>query len=86
MHSLIYIYIHTILCTCDEGTPIASLRSPALQARAMAETGTAPNGLVSELMSVVRSHGVKGLWAGWAPISLRAISASVSMTAYESLK
>lgn len=56
------------------------------QARAMAETGQAPSGLVSELMSVVRSHGVKGLWAGWAPISIRAVSASLSMTAYESLK
>lgn len=65
--------------------PLDVLRT-RVQARAMAETGTAPNGLVSELMSVVRSHGVKGLWAGWAPISLRAISASVSMTAYESLK
>ena len=52
----------------------------------MAETGQAPGGLVSELMSVVRSHGVKGLWAGWAPISIRAVSASLSMTAYESLK
>eukprot|EP00438_Fugacium_kawagutii_P002675 Skav222016 [mRNA] locus=scaffold2020:391099:391636:- [translate_table: standard] len=67
--------------------PLDVLRT-RVQARAgaMAETGTAPSGLVNELMSVVRSHGVKGLWAGWAPISLRAISASVSMTAYESLK
>eukprot|EP00434_Breviolum_minutum_P010737 symbB.v1.2.009469.t1/scaffold600.1/size182905/9 len=65
--------------------PLDVLRT-RVQARAMAETGQAPSGLVSELMSVVRSHGVKGLWAGWAPISIRAVSASLSMTAYESLK
>jgi len=65
--------------------PLDVLRT-RVQARAMAFSGQAPSGLVSELMSVVRSHGVKGLWAGWAPISIRAVSASLSMTAYESLK
>lgn len=64
--------------------PLDVLRT-RVQARAMTETPAAP-GLGSELMSVVRSHGIKGLWAGWGPISLRAISASVSMTAYESFK
>ena len=67
--------------------PLDVLRT-RVQARAMAETPSASSapGLGSELMNVVRSHGIKGLWAGWGPISLRAISASVSMTAYESFK
>ena len=65
--------------------PLDVLRT-RVQSRAMATTTTSPQGLVSELMAVVRTNGVKGLWAGWAPISLRAISASVSMTAYESLR
>jgi len=65
--------------------PLDVLRT-RVQARAMTETATAPSGLLAELMTVARSHGVKGLWAGWGPISLRAISASISMTAYESLK
>ena len=36
------------------------------QAKAMAETGAVP-GLVSELMSVVRSHKLKGPRLGWQP-------------------
>ncbi|CAJ1349165.1 unnamed protein product [Effrenium voratum] len=68
--------------------PLDVLRT-RVQAKAMAAVeshGTVPRSLATELMAVVRSNGVKGLWAGWGPISLRAITASVSMTAYESLK
>lgn len=86
------------LCTATAGAsaalftwavvlPLDVLRT-RVQASAMkaVETGHAPKTLVGELVSVLKSQGARGLWTGWGPISIRAITASISMSAYESLK
>lgn len=86
------------LCTATAGAsaalftwavvlPLDVLRT-RVQASAMAavETGRPPKTLVGEFMSVMKSQGARGLWTGWGPISIRAITASISMSAYESLK
>eukprot|EP00931_Biecheleriopsis_adriatica_P093862 TRINITY_DN67588_c0_g1_i1.p1 TRINITY_DN67588_c0_g1~~TRINITY_DN67588_c0_g1_i1.p1 ORF type:complete len:325 (-),score=64.29 TRINITY_DN67588_c0_g1_i1:72-1001(-) len=67
--------------------PLDVLRT-RVQASAMAsvQTGGPPQTLAKELVKVVKAQGAKGLWTGWGPISIRAITASISMTAYESLK
>eukprot|EP00930_Biecheleria_cincta_P085012 TRINITY_DN74434_c0_g1_i1.p1 TRINITY_DN74434_c0_g1~~TRINITY_DN74434_c0_g1_i1.p1 ORF type:complete len:310 (-),score=50.90 TRINITY_DN74434_c0_g1_i1:397-1326(-) len=88
----------TSLCTATAGAsaalftwavvlPLDVLRT-RVQASAMSavETGRPPKTLVAEFMSVLKSQGARGLWTGWGPISIRAITASISMTAYESLK
>ncbi|CAE8700280.1 unnamed protein product, partial [Polarella glacialis] len=48
--------------------------------------GMPPKTLLCELLSVVKAQGPKGLWTGWGPISIRAITASISMSVYERLK
>jgi len=86
------------LCTATAGAsaalftwavvlPLDVLRT-RVQASAMSavETGRPPKTLIGEFMSVLKSQGARGLWTGWGPISIRAVTASISMTAYESLK
>lgn len=67
--------------------PLDVLRT-RVQANAMsaAERGQEPRTLRNELMQVLKVQGPKGLWTGWGPISIRAITASISMTAYERFK
>jgi len=75
------------LLTWSVVLPLDVLRT-RVQAGAMksVETGGRPQTLLTELVSVLKAQGVKALWTGWGPISMRAITAGISMSAYESLK